>query len=96
MRSGAAADAPTVCFTGKMPEKRSFYEDLARRHGMAPVDQVTAGLRLLVAADPAEHGTKLDRARQLGTEIISVEEFLHRCPPEPADSVSDDGQLTLF
>ena len=97
VRSGGSADAPTVCFTGKMPEKRGYYEEAARRHGMEPVDQVTAGLSLLVAADPAEHGTKLDRARQLGTEIVSVEEFLRRCPPDPAAAASeDDGQLTLF
>ena len=97
VRSAGTGDAPTVCFTGKMPEKRTFYEDLARRHGMEPVDQVTTGLRLLVAADPAERSAKLDRARQVGTEIISVDEFLRRCPADPAaGSSADDGQLTLF
>ena len=96
LRSGNAGDAPTVCFTGKMPEKRAFYEDLARKHGMTPVDQATAGLSLLVAADPAEHGGKLERARRYGTEIISVGEFLRRCPPDAGKPAADDGQLTLF
>jgi DNA ligase (NAD+) len=93
--STGSAAAPTVCFTGKMPEKRSFYESLAREYGMEVASQVTESLTLLVAADPAEQSTKLDRARKWGTQIISPEEFLLRCPPkEPA--VQEDEQLSLF
>ena len=92
--TGGAA-APTVCFTGKMPEKRSFYESLAREYGMEVASQVTESLTLLVAADPAEQSTKLDRARKWGTQIISPEEFLLRCPPkEPIEQ--EDEQLSLF
>jgi len=40
---------PTICFTGKMPEKRSYYENLARERGYHPVDTVTSSLSLLVA-----------------------------------------------
>ena len=86
--------APTVCFTGKMPEKRSFYESLAKEYGMEPVDQVTESLSLLVAADPAEKSTKLERAAKWGTEIISADEFLKRCPPK--NQPEEDEQLSLF
>ena len=47
---------PTVCFTGKMPEKRSFYEALAPRKGFRAVDAVTGDLALLVAADVTASG----------------------------------------
>ena len=86
--------APTVCFTGKMPEKRSFYESLAKEYGMEPVDQVTESLSLLVATDPAEKSTKLERAAKWGTEIISADEFLKRCPPK--NQPEEDEQLSLF
>ncbi|MBO5763542.1 MAG: hypothetical protein J6R85_06680, partial [Lentisphaeria bacterium] len=98
----AAGDGlPKVCFTGKMPEKRSFYADCAAQHQLQAVDTVTADLTLLVAADPAEQSTKLERARKLGVEIIAVEEFLRRYPPSAAQTPppEDDGgvqQLELF
>ena len=84
-----------------MPEKRSFYADLAAAHQMLAVDTVTADLALLVAADPAEQSTKLDRARKLNVEIIAVEDFLRRYPPSAsaAPLPEDDGgiqQLELF
>ena len=72
----AAADAPGVCFTGKMPEKRSYYEKLAREHGYEPAGSVTAGLSLLVADDVNENSSKLKNARNLGVKIISLDEFL--------------------
>ena len=86
--------AETVCFTGKMPEKRSFYESLAREYGMEVADQVTESLTLLVAADPAEQSTKLERAKKWGTLIISPDEFLKRCPPK--ESAAQEEQLSLF
>ena len=67
---------PSVCFTGKMPEKRSFYEALARERGYDTADSVTGNLSLLVAADPAENSSKLVKARKLGVKILALEEFL--------------------
>ena len=65
-----------ICFTGKMPEKRSFYEELARRAGYEPVDAVTKDLALLVAADSTGSGSKLTAARKHGVKIVALDEFL--------------------
>ena len=67
---------PTVCFTGKMPEKRAFYVELARSKGYASSDSVTKELTLLVAADVNENSSKLVKARKLGVKILSLDEFL--------------------
>ena len=66
----------TVCFTGKMPEKRSYYEKLALDNGFQPVDDVSSKLSLLVAADPAASGGKLNKAAKAGVKTISLDEFL--------------------
>ncbi len=76
-RSIALSDnVPTVCFTGKMPEKRSYYEELARSAGYEPADSVTAKLSLLVCADPAENSSKLKKARKENIRIVPLDEFL--------------------
>ena len=74
--SSGQNEVKTVCFTGKMPEKRSYYEKLAVEKGYAAVDSVTSALTLLVAADPAASGGKLDKARKFGVKIVSLDEFL--------------------
>ncbi len=66
----------TVCFTGKMPEKRSFYESLAKARGMTPVDSVNSKLDLLVAMDVNDNSSKLKNARKLGVKTVSLDEFL--------------------
>ena len=75
-RGNGSVDRQTVCFTGKMPEKRSYYERLAAEKGYAAVDSVTKELSVLVAADPSASGGKLDKARKLSIKIISLDEFL--------------------
>ncbi len=78
-KSSAPADGAqkrTVCFTGKMPEQRSYYEDLARKNGYEPVDSVTKELSLLVAADTSDNSSKLQKARKAGIKILSLDEWL--------------------
>ena len=67
----------SVCFTGKMPEVRSYYEKLAEQKGMIPTNTITKDLDLLVAADINDTRGKLTKARKLGIKIISLEEFLN-------------------
>ena len=71
-----SAELPGICFTGKMPEKRSFYEKLVAAHGYTPMDSVTAKLAVLVAADINDNSSKLKNARKLGIKILSLDEFL--------------------
>ncbi len=91
-------DAPTVCFTGKMPEKRSYYENLAQINGYQPVDDVTASLSLLVASHPEHGGNKLQKATKFGIKIVALDEFLAmlelpNTTPKPPDK---NEQVTLF
>lgn len=69
--------APTVCFTGKMAEKRSFYANLAKERGFEPSDSVTSSLSLLVANDPAAGGGKLAKAAKLGVRIVALYDWLN-------------------
>ncbi len=80
----------TVCFTGKMPEKRSYYERLASENNMTAVDAVTKELSLLVAADPTASGGKLDKARKFNVKIISLDDFITSIGTGSGD---DDGDL---
>ena len=84
-----AGNAPGICFTGKMPEKRSFYEKLAQQRGYTPMDSVTAKLKLLVAADVNDTSSKLKNARKFGVQIVSLDEFL-AMPPLTGEA--DGGQ----
>jgi len=97
----AVPDAPGICFTGKMPEKRSFYEKLAREHGYIPVDSVTSALALLVAADVNDNSSKLKNARKLGIKILPLDEFLESLAgnEKTANPPPDNGEfadLPLF
>jgi len=71
---------PTICFTGKMPEKRSFYENLARERGYSPVDNVTKNLSLLVTSESDRSSGKTAKAVKSGVRIMTLEEFLNAAP----------------
>ena len=91
----------TICFTGEMPEKRSFYEKLASKHAYKAVDTVTKELSVLVAADISSESSKIKKARSLGTKIISLEEWLKEIEPEQSrvDNIKEkdnDGFLPGF
>ncbi len=101
--SAGAVAVPTVCFTGKMPEKRSFYEALAREHGMQAVDTVTEKLSLLVAADLGENSTKQKKAAKLGVPVKQLDQWLAglsetpvvKQEETPAESPAEEGQLSF-
>jgi hypothetical protein len=59
-----------------MPEKRSWYENLARENGYEAVDSVTVDLNVLVATDPEGNSSKITKAKKHGTQIFSLEEWL--------------------
>lgn len=65
-----------ICFTGKMPEKRSYYEQIARNAGFEPVDHVTEGTGLLVVADPEQQSSKTSNAKRLGVPIQALDLWL--------------------
>ncbi len=68
-------ESKTICFTGKMPEDRSYYEEEARKKGYVPVDTVAKSLSLLVAEDSNSNSSKCVKARNIGAKIISIEKW---------------------
>ncbi len=92
LRETPAADARTICFTGKMPREREYYRQLAAANGFAAVETVNSSLALLVAADLAEASSKLEKARKLGIEIRSLDDWLAalKSPPTEDSPPSDD------
>ena len=80
---------PTVCFTGKMPEKRSYYEKLALANGMEPADSVTSSLSLLVTADEDSNSTKAKKAASLGVRVLNLKDWLSSLQNPPASSASE-------
>ena len=72
----SAAKRATVCFTGKMPETRSYYEEIAAKHGYEPADSVTKELSLLVAADLNSGSSKIAKAGKLGVEVKQLDNWL--------------------
>ncbi|MDD5728913.1 MAG: helix-hairpin-helix domain-containing protein [Victivallales bacterium] len=102
-KGGEAGTRPTICFTGKMPEKRSYYENLAAANGFEPISAVSSELSLLVALDPAAGGGKLAKAAKLGIKIVALDHWLKTVNDSPRpenpdlfDPDSPKKQGTLF
>lgn len=66
----------TICFTGKMENKRSVMEQIAADRGFTPMDHVDKNLSILVCADPNSGSSKLQKAAKYGTKIISEKDFM--------------------
>ena len=66
----------TICFTGKMENKRSVMEQIAKDRGFTPIDHVDKTLSILVCADPNSGSGKLQKAAKYGTKIISEKDFM--------------------
>jgi DNA ligase (NAD+) len=100
---GGGGQRKTICFTGKMPEKRSYYEQLAEAHGYQAADSVSGELSLLVAADPEASGGKLSKARKAGVAVVALEDWLaslgtdaeDEIKPEDSGETEESGQLTF-
>lgn len=65
----------SFCFTGAMDYKRSDLEKMVVDNG-GTVSSVKKGLTFLVQADPSSASSKSVKAKSLGIEIISPEDFL--------------------
>jgi DNA ligase (NAD+) len=86
----AAAEGPLAgknfCFTGAVqklndatgkPYTRKDLEEIVAENGGRALSDVTKGLDYLVMADPSSQSTKAQKARKLGTRILSEEEFFN-------------------
>ncbi len=66
----------TICFTGKMPEKRSYYENIASENNLNPVNKVTQNLDILVAVDINGSSLKIKKAKSSNITLISLNDWL--------------------
>ncbi len=89
-KSSGSASAKTICFTGKMPEKRSYYEALAGDAGYEPADTVSSTLSLLVCMDPEENSGKLKKARKLGIKIMQLDDWLQKISSDAANKAAEE------
>jgi DNA ligase (NAD+) len=80
----------TIVFTGELKKlTRSQAEEIVRGLGAKTSGSVSKNTGLVVAGPKA--GSKLEKARKLGVEVIDEEEFLKRLSQE-----EDSGQARLF
>ena len=75
-KKGSSLEGKTFLFTGTLPTlKRSEAEALVEEQGGSLLSGVSAKLQYLVAGEEA--GSKLEKAKKLGTiQILSEEDFL--------------------
>ena len=90
-------EKPKICFTGKMPEKRSYYETIAIANNYEVADDVNSSLNLLVANNLNVKSTKINKAEKLQIKIISLDDWLKEVTiPESLTIKQDAEQLELF
>jgi DNA ligase (NAD+) len=75
-RSVGTLTGKSLCFTGKMKNKRPVLEKMASAAGGQVKGGVGKGLTYLVIADPNSTSKKAEAARKNGTTCISEDDFL--------------------
>ena len=92
-------EKPAICFTGKMPEKRSYYENLAAKYGYEAVDSVTGSLALLVTAELSSTSSKIKKAEKAGIKIMLLDDWLASLNEQEEKKevqAGEQGELSLF
>ena len=70
---GQALHGTSWVITGSLSQPREVFDELIRRHGGRTTSSVSKKTNYLLAGEDA--GSKLDKARQLGIEIVDEEKF---------------------
>jgi len=66
-----------VCFTGRFPEKKSYYYDLLKfKGGYDIMEKVTSLTQILVVADPTKESNKTKAAKKKGIQIMGIDELI--------------------
>ena len=74
--TGGKLNGKSFCFTGAMEYKRKDLQAMVTANGGINFDSVNKSLTYLVMQDPNSTSTKAKKARELGINLISPEEFL--------------------
>jgi len=75
--ANSVLDGKSFCFSGAMTMPRSDLEKLVANNG-GQVKSVSKELTFLVVADPNEVTSKITKAKKLGVNIISEQDFLRQ------------------
>lgn len=67
------------CFTGKSPKPRSEMESIAIKAGASITKSIIDRTTILVIADANSNSIKARKARSLGIDLISPEQFFDMC-----------------
>jgi len=73
---GGKLGGKSVCFTGALTIKRVEAQEMVTNAGGIVKEGVVRGLDYLVTNDPNSGSAKNEKAKQLGTKVISEQEFL--------------------
>ena len=71
-----------VVLTGDMEQPRAYYIDLLQKMGLSVWPSVTKKVKLVIAADTASLSGKAKRAKELGTPVVSINDFLEMLPKD--------------
>jgi len=74
-REGAKLSGKSFVLTGKMEHPRSYYEELIQKAGGTVQSAVSSKTDYLVIADTSSTSSKAQKARKLGTKLISPKEL---------------------
>lgn len=66
----------SFALTGKMPQPRSYYEELIKENGGTVVSSVSRNTTYLVIADTNSTSSKTEKARKLGTKLIAPDDLI--------------------
>lgn len=66
----------SFALTGKMPQPRSYYEKLIEENGGTVVSSVSRNTTYLVIADTNSTSSKTEKARKLGTKLITPDDLI--------------------
>ena len=64
-----------ICFTGKFPERKSFYYNLLEKKGGYEILEKVKDIDVLVVADPSKQSNKMKTAQKKGVKIIGINEL---------------------
>lgn len=75
------------CFTGKSPQTRPKMEAIAIKAGASVTKSITNKTTILVIADASSMSSKAKKARTMGIDLISPQQFFTLCEDSQSGAV---------
>ncbi len=75
------------CFTGKSPQTRPKMEAIAMKAGASVTKSITSKTTILVIADASSMSSKAQKARMMGIDLISPQQFFALCEDSPSGTM---------